>query len=35
VAYRLPGSASEADDAVHDAWLWLSRADPSGTLVVA
>jgi RNA polymerase sigma factor (sigma-70 family) len=30
VAYRLLGSASEADDAVQDAWLHLSRADPSG-----
>jgi RNA polymerase sigma-70 factor, ECF subfamily len=32
VAYRLLGSLSEADDAVQDAWLRLSRADPpSGT----
>jgi RNA polymerase sigma factor (sigma-70 family) len=30
VAYRLLGSASEADDAVQGAWLRLSRADPSG-----
>jgi RNA polymerase sigma factor (sigma-70 family) len=30
VAYRLLGSASEADDAVQEAWLHLSRADPSG-----
>jgi RNA polymerase sigma factor (sigma-70 family) len=30
VAYRLLGSLSEADDAVQDAWLRLSRADPSG-----
>ncbi len=29
VAYRLLGSASEADDAVQEAWLHLSRADPS------
>jgi RNA polymerase sigma factor (sigma-70 family) len=28
VAYRLLGSASEADDAVQGAWLRLSRADP-------
>jgi RNA polymerase sigma factor (sigma-70 family) len=30
VAYRLLGSASEADDALQDAWLHLSRADPAG-----
>lgn len=30
VAYRMLGSASEADDAVQDAWLRLSRADRSG-----
>jgi RNA polymerase sigma-70 factor, ECF subfamily len=30
VAYRLLGSLSEADDAVQEAWLRLSRADPSG-----
>jgi RNA polymerase sigma factor (sigma-70 family) len=28
VAYQALGSASEADDAVQDAWLRLSRADP-------
>ncbi|MGH3371742.1 MAG: sigma-70 family RNA polymerase sigma factor, partial [Nocardioidaceae bacterium] len=30
VAYRLLGSASEADDAVQGAWLRLSRADTGG-----
>ena len=30
VAYRMLGSLSEADDAVQEAWLRLSRADPSG-----
>ncbi|MGH2503624.1 MAG: sigma-70 family RNA polymerase sigma factor, partial [Ktedonobacterales bacterium] len=29
VAYRLLGSASEADDAVQESWLRLSRADAS------
>jgi RNA polymerase sigma-70 factor (ECF subfamily) len=29
VAYRMLGSASEADDAVQDAWLKLTRADTS------
>ena len=27
VAYRMLGSLSEADDAVQDAWLRVSRAD--------
>ncbi len=30
MAYRILGSLSEADDAVQDAWLRLSRADTSG-----
>jgi RNA polymerase sigma-70 factor (ECF subfamily) len=29
VAYRMLGSLAEADDAVQDAWLRLSRSDPS------
>jgi RNA polymerase sigma factor (sigma-70 family) len=30
VAYRMLGSLSEADDAVQEAWLRLSRSDPDG-----
>jgi RNA polymerase sigma factor (sigma-70 family) len=30
VAYRMLGSLSEADDAVQEAWLRLSRSDPGG-----
>ena len=30
VAYRMLGSLSEADDAVQEAWLRLTRFDPSG-----
>src|SRR5436305_1349052 len=32
VAYRMLGSLSEADDAVQEAWLHLSRADTSAVL---
>jgi RNA polymerase sigma-70 factor, ECF subfamily len=32
VAYRMLGSLSEADDAVQEAWLRLSRSDTSRLL---
>src|SRR5215831_21065558 len=32
VAYRMLGSLSEADDAVQESWLRLSRSDTSGVL---
>ena len=30
VAYRMLGSLSDADDAVRESWLNLSRSDPAG-----
>ena len=30
VAYRMLGSVAEADDAVQEAWLRLSRSGPNG-----
>jgi RNA polymerase sigma factor (sigma-70 family) len=32
VAYRMLGSLSEADDAVQESWLRLTRSDPSGVV---
>src|SRR5258708_35328467 len=34
VAYRMLGSLSEADDAVQESWLHLSRSDTSGVLTL-
>jgi len=34
VAYRMLGSRAEADDAVQEAWLRLSRSDTSGVSAV-
>jgi DNA-directed RNA polymerase specialized sigma24 family protein len=30
MAYRMPGSMSDADDALQEAWVRLSRSDPDG-----
>jgi DNA-directed RNA polymerase specialized sigma24 family protein len=30
MAYRMPGSMSDADDALREAWVRLSRSDPDG-----
>ena len=35
VSYRMLGSLSEADDAVQEAWLRLSRADAGGSRIWA
>ena len=35
VAYRMLGSPSEADDAVQEAWMRLSRSDTSGVEISA
>lgn len=35
VAYRMLGSLAEADDAVQDAWLRLSRSGPGGSRISA
>jgi RNA polymerase sigma-70 factor (ECF subfamily) len=33
VAYRLLGSASDADDALQEAWLHVARAEPGGVRI--
>jgi RNA polymerase sigma-70 factor (ECF subfamily) len=35
VAYRMLGSLTEADDALQDAWLRVSRIDPGGSITSA
>ena len=35
VAYRMLGSVAEVDDAVQEAWLKLSRAEPRASTTLA